>query len=186
MSEGLIQEKGAAIPEFFTEPVELTFKSAELGRPVFEEQEFVRIWIPGDRNSAPVERVNDGHKARWPKQYEAFKAGLETPLEGTPLKQWPPIKRSQVLEFAHFHIHTVEQLAGVNDSHLQHLGMGARELREQARTFLEVAQKGTAPIARMVATIERQADEITVLKRLVEDANARIKALETPHAGAGS
>ena len=145
MADELMQPKGAAIPEFFTEAVKLEFKSQQEGRPIYEEREFVRILMPGDRLSAPVEPVNDDHKARWPKEYAAFKAGIEAPIEGIPLKQWPQVNTSRVKELAHFNIHTVEQMASVSDAHIQNLGMGARELRERAKLFLEVAAKGDRP-----------------------------------------
>lgn len=178
MSEGLMQEKGASIPIFFSEPVENTFRTKQEGRAQYDEVEFVRILIPGDRNTSPVQRVDDEARARWPKEYEAFKAGLEPPLHGMPLTEWPPIKRSQVLEFAHFHIKTVEQLAAVNDAQLQNLGMGARDLREQAKAYLDIAQHGTAPIAKMVEQIEALTAESTRKDNVIADMGARLAALE--------
>lgn len=175
--------KGPAVPEFFMEPEEQTFESKQKGRPIFKDVEKVRIWIPGDTKNCPVEVVNDEHKARWPAQYQAFRDGVEAPLEGTPLQDWPPIKASQIREFAHFHIRTVEDLAGLNDSHLQNLPMGARDLREQAKKFLDVARNGTAPIARMLAETQAKTDENDILKRQLEEANARIKELEGSNAG---
>jgi hypothetical protein len=179
--------KGPAIPAFYVEAQENGFRTKQTGRPQYDDVEMVRIITPGDNKNIPVERVNDEHKARWPKEYEAFKAGIEAPLEGTPLAEWPPISRSQVAEFAHFNIRSVEQLAALGDHHLQNLGMGARELRAQAKTFLEVAEKGTAPIARMLAESQRKDDEIAILKRQLEEAAARIKELEaTPNASAAA
>ena len=67
--------KTPAVPVFFTEAVRMDFKSKQAGRDIFEDREFVRILIPGDRRSAPVEPVGDEHKKRWPREYEAFKAG---------------------------------------------------------------------------------------------------------------
>ena len=183
--------KSPAIPQFFTEAVKLEWKSQQEGRPIFEDREFVRILIPGDRRSMAVEPVRDEHKGRWPKEYEAFKAGLETPLEGTPLGEWPVslMSPARVRELAYFNIRTVEQLSAVNDAQLQNLGMGARELRERARTWLEVARTGAAPLERLISRTEHQAREIERLTRELTQANAEIAALkrkETRHADAAA
>ena len=180
--------KSPAIPQFYVEPMKMEFKSKEAGRPIFEDREYVRIIIPGDRRTQVVEMVNDEHKARWPKHYEAFKAGLEAPSEGTPLKDWPPISRSQVEELAYHHVRTLEQLAGVDDLKLQNLGMGMHHLRAQARLSLEMAAKGTAPLSKLIAENERLNAEVVRLTRELTESNTELRILkdrkEPTHAGA--
>lgn len=178
----------AAIPRFYSKPVEATFRSQQEGRPVFEDRDFVEILIPGDRRSQVHEPVTDEHKQRWPVEWKAFQDGREAPLQGTSLASWPPISRSRVEELAYFNIRTVEQLAALDDGKLQNLGMGARELRGTAQAFLEAAAKGTGPLERMVAenfrlkdenarqaaTIADQAAELVRLRaRLMEMSDAR-------------
>ena len=173
--------KSPAIPQFFTEAVKLEWKSRQEGRPIFEDREFVRIIIPGDRRSMAVEPVGEEHKARWPREYEAFRAGREAPLEGTPLSEWPVSMMSpaRVQELAWFNLRTVEQLAAVNDAQLQTLGMGARELRERARTWLEVAAKGAGPIERLISRNEELTRETVRLARELKAANAELSAHKT-------
>ena len=183
--------KSPAIPQFFTEAVKLEWKSRQEGRPIFEDREFVRILIPGDRRSMAVEPVGEIHKARWPREYEAFRAGREAPLEGTPLSEWPVslMSPARVQELAYFNLRTVEQLAAVNDAQLQSLGMGARELRERARTWLEVAAKGAAPIERLISRNEELTREAERLTRELTTANAELSAIkrkETSHADAAA
>jgi hypothetical protein len=176
--------KSPAIPQFFTEAVKLEWKSRQEGRPIFEDREFVRIIIPGDRRSMAVEPVNEGHQQRWPREYEAFRAGKEAPLEGTPLSEWPVSMMSpaRVQELAYFNLRTVEQLAAVNDAQLQNLGMGSRELRERARTWLEVAAKGAGPIERLIARNEELTRETDRLLRELKAANAELSALKSKEA----
>ena len=181
--------KPPAIPRFKTEAVHLPFRSKEAGRPIYEDREFVEILIPGDRRSMAVEAVSDAHKVRWPKEYAAFRAGQEPPLEGTPLADWPnsSLTRARVEELAYFNIRTVEHLAQVNDAQLANLGMGARALREAAAKFLEVARHGTGPLERLVAENLTLKDENARLERALAEANARPAPpafTETPHAHA--
>lgn len=186
MSETPMQEKGATIPMFYVEPVENTFRSSQEGRPCFDDIEFVKLLIPGDRNNQPVKRVDDEDRARWPKHYEAFKAGLEPPVDGTPLIGWPPINRSQVQELAYFHIKTVEQLAGVHDGQLQNLPMGSRELRSQAITYLEVAEKGTGPLAVLVKRADDAEAQNALLQAQMKEMGDRLQAMEKANAHAAA
>jgi hypothetical protein len=177
--------RAPAIPRFKTEAVHLPYRSKEAGRPIYEDREFVEILIPGDRRSMAVEPVNDEHKARWPKEYEAFRAGKETPLTGTPLADWPnsSLTRARVEELAYFNIRTVEHLAQVNDTQLGNLGMGARALREAARKFLEVSLRGTGPLERLVAENLSLKDENARLAAELADTRLAI-AKENTHAHA--
>jgi hypothetical protein len=172
--------KDTAIPRFKTVPTHMDFASKQAGRPIFEDREFVEIFIPGDRHGMAYEPVNDGHKERWPEAYKAFREGKELPVDGTPLANWPnsALTRSRVEELAYFNIRTVEHLAAVTDTHLANLGMGGRELREAARKFLEVSKTGTAPLERLVNENFRLKDENERLTRELAEANSRAAGLE--------
>ena len=167
--------KSPLVPLFYTEPVHMEFRSKQEGHPIYEDREFVRIFIPGNRGSVAVEPVGDEQKARWPKEYAAFKEGREAPLEGTPLREWPNslMTASKAEELAFFHIKTVEQLAEVNDGQLQHLGMGARQLRETAKKFLEVARTGTAPLERLIAENFKLKDENERLQQQIAEISVK-------------
>lgn len=181
-------------PRFHSKSVQLDFKSREAGRPIFEDQEFVTIVIPGLRTVMLDERVSDEHRTRWPEQYAAFKAGREAPLEGTPLREWPvgAMTASKADELAYFHIRTVEQLAALGDDKLQNLGMGSRELRERARVWLDVAKNGGAALEKMQATIERLSADVARLTSSLTASNSENQRLsvlatqsqERPHDGA--
>lgn len=182
-----------AIPQFYTEAVHQPFRSEQEGRPIFEEREFVKILIPGDRRAMVVEPVNDDHKARWPSEYAAFKAGQEAPIEGTPLTEWAvsSMNKARAEELAYFNIKTVEQLAQVNDNQLQNLGMGARELRERAKTWLEIAQNGSAPIEKLISGLEQAQRDIVRLTADLQTVSTdravlagKLAHKEAQHAGA--
>jgi hypothetical protein len=185
MSDGLPQppsldgqNQRPAIPIFFVEAVQNTFRSEQEGRPHYDDIEMLKLLIPGDKNSSPVKRVDHEDRERYPKQYAAFKAGIEAPTEGTPLAEWPPIQKSQVLEFAHFNIKTVEHLAQIHDGQLQNLPMGSRALREQAKAYLDIAANGTGPIAKMVSQIEDLKTEGELKDSIIADMGKRLAALE--------
>lgn len=126
---------------FYVAPVENKAASKEEGRPIFEDKEYIEIRIPGDRKSAVTRIARQKDIDRFPRHYAAFKNRTSEEVEeiGTPLREWTPIPRSLVEEFAYFNIKTVEQLAGVNDGNVQKAS-GLFEWRQKARDFLERAE----------------------------------------------
>jgi hypothetical protein len=138
-------------------------KSEQEGRPIFDEKEMVEVKIPGDKQFSYVGEVTDVERHRWPEIYAAFKRGEERAASGTPLEHWPnaELNKSRVAELKAQNILSVEELAGISDSTLPKLGIGARELREQARAYIERAKEGagtsklSAEVARLTELVER-------------------------------
>ena len=81
--------KDNATPTFYMGTRENPVKTREMGRPIFDDVEMVRITIPGDRLTNFVDEVSDEHRNRWPDHYAAFKRGELRASTGTPLEHWP-------------------------------------------------------------------------------------------------
>lgn len=152
--------------EFTFEPIEMKFLSEKEGRPIFEDREFVRIIIAGDRNSEVYREATGNDKERFHEVYDRFKRGMEgrDQITGTPLKQWPLMKPSQIRELEGIKIFTVEHLAALSDGQKQQLGMGAHELVASAKAYLESAKDGAAA-AFYAAENERLRGDIEVMKQ---------------------
>ncbi len=165
-----------ALVEFFTEPVQNNFKSEQEGHPVFDEVEKVRIIQPGQKNTEVVERVKAEHRQRWPTQYAQFKEGLEQKADGFPIEEWPPINRALALTLKGLKIHTVEQLASVNDNDLPAIGMGGRALRDKAASYLAAA-KDAKPLAEAIASRERAEEELQLVRRELDEMRAMVEKL---------
>lgn len=147
---------------FYVRPVMNNFKSAEAGRPIFDEVDYVRIIIPGDKNNVVDTKVTEEHKARFEKQFERFKKNQEQAVSGTPLEVWPQMTVGQVAELKAMNIHTVEQLAEVPDNLAQKI-MDSHALRAKAKLFLEAAA-GEAVTTKMSAELEKRDVELAALK----------------------
>ncbi len=152
---------------FHTHPKQSKSKTAEAGRPIFVDTEYVTIMVPGDKTSIVSRPAYDRDKQRFAKQYAAFKNNQDDVLVGTPLEQWPGIKRSQVEEMKYFNIRTVEQLADLSDTHSQQF-MGVNELKKRAQAFLAAAEDNAAN-EKLAAELAIRDDEITALKQAVEE-----------------
>lgn len=177
------KEKDNTFPEFSLEPVPDELASQRQGYPIYRDEERVKIHIPGNSLSVVVERVNDLHKQRWPEHYARFKNGQEMSHEGTPLEMWPAMSsKSQVLFLKHHEIHTIEQMATVSDYNMGKLGMGAGQLRDLAKAFLDAAQRN-AMTASLMGENEKLAVELIDAKNQIRELKDLMTGLQAQLTG---
>jgi hypothetical protein len=175
IDDGLLSGGGPPPPrtsgeavKFYKRAVKDEALSAENGRPVHVDREYITIQIPGDKTNVVDRPVMERDTRAYAQQYAAFKAGDSEQVVGTPLSQWPRISAAQVEDLKFFKVRTVEELAATSDNHLGALGIDGRRLRDEAKAWLEAA-KGTAPIAKLQAQLEARDNELAALKQQMAD-----------------
>lgn len=149
-------------------------KSDAAGHPVHDMVVMAFIRVPGSRDEFST-RIDDKFLAEYGHLYEKWKKTREQPVDGLALELWPPIPKSLVEDWRYFGVRTVQQLAGLNDTEIQKLGMGAREWKKKAETWLKEAQDH-AESQRLASENERQAMEITRLKDQVAELATKLEA----------
>lgn len=174
---GQVQQSGGkTIAVFFTEGIRNEVKSTQLGRPVFDAVEMVRLLIPGDPRNSPVSRVSEEHIARFPGEYKAFRAQEEFSESGTRIDDWSVLTQAQRYSLKAMNLFTVEQIANLSDEQMQNIGMGARQLRDRAKMFLEVSEKGAVP-ERVAAELEAKDKQVAHLTAQVAQLADRLEAV---------
>ena len=156
--------------QFYKKSMKQEDASAEAGRPIFKEFDFVRIMIPGDNLTEIDTYAQESHKQRFPRQWAHYlnqTAGHQD-IVGTPLDQWPQVTRSQAEELRGLKFYTVEAIADCSDQQLQRIGMVAgmspHNFRLKAKAFLNLANDS--------AEVAQRESELQALK----EENAKIKA----------
>lgn len=137
-------------------------KTAEEGREIYKDVEFVTILIPGDKTLTVNRPIMPSDKSRFPLQYQAFKNKQGEVITGTPLSAWPIVTESQRRELEHFNIRTVEHLAEVNDNFASSM-MGIQALKQQAAKYLAAA-KSAAPLVQLQQELATRDNDIAALK----------------------
>ena len=136
--------------EFSVQAKQNRTKSAEAGRPIFEDTLYIKIFQPGNKDSIIHRAATALDKKRFAEILKAYEArSTDEYIEGTLLESWPAITRAQCEELRYMNIRTVEQLANVSDSNAQGF-MGFQTLKQKAKKFLETSEK--------TATAERFAE----------------------------
>lgn len=100
--------------------------------------------------------------------YADWTEGLETPVTGTPIADWPPASPAQVKTLQGLHVRTVEDLAVANEEVLARIGMGGRALKQRAIDWLESA-----------SSTGKVSGELSSLKAANANLLARNEQLET-------
>jgi hypothetical protein len=166
---------GSNHPRFFVDQVQDMVASERAGRPIFRDEERVEIIMPGNPHTRPVARVTEEHKQRWPREYAAFKDGLELAPDGTPLEEWPILKRSQVMELKALGFKTVEHIRDMDDLAIQRIGMGGRRLKDMAAVFLDDADR-VALTNQLAAENQRKDEEIAALRQQISEMGTQMEA----------
>jgi len=160
--------------------------SQKAGRPIFADVEVCDIVFAGNTKTkatfpahetepnATRESIKAGggvvtYAMLYNDQYRAFKAGYAQPTSGTPLAEAPFLAEAKRRELKALNIHTVEALAGLDGNPLKQLGMGGRELKNQAQAYLDAAA-GSADVTSLAA-------ENSTLRQQMEDMRAQMADL---------
>lgn len=170
---------------FYSKPMKNEFESNAKGRPIFQDMDFVKIFVPGDSTSVIDQPAREDHKVRFPIQWAHYqnKHGGDPREIGTPLSQWPRLTPSQCEELRALKFFTVESIAGASDQSLQKIGMLAGmspyAFRDHAVRFLKVAQDDSVTQAAEERAKEAEAKTAELASQLA-DMQAQIAALSAP------
>ena len=163
---------------FYKRPVKQDDASAEAGRPIYKEFDFVHICVAGDTLTEIDTFALESHKQRFPLHWAAYQNKLgadDQGYEGTPLTEWPLVSKSQAEELRAMKFYTVEAVANASDQQLQRIGMAAGmspyAFRDKAKSFLNLATAS--------AETDKREQEINNLKEELakkDEETAKIKA----------
>ncbi len=182
------RNKSLVTPVFKTMAVQNDAKSKKAGRPIFDDVEMVEVRIAGDRHFNPCfpahsfwQRDENGfditYAMRWPDQYRRFKENSSQSASGTPLEELPFITQAKRSELKALSIYTAEALSALDGKNLKTLGIGGRELKDQATAYLNKAA-GSADVVRLAAENADMKAQIETLRQQMLAAQAPVVETE--------
>lgn len=168
-------------------PVENVNLSQQEGRAIFDDVDFVTLHQAGSNNTT-IHKVeewwikleqqlrNGAIPAEWvdeyKKAYAAWSQGEEPVVQGTHLREWAKISRSQAEMWNAVHVRTVEELAAANEETLAAYGMGGRAMKQEAQKWLDSLKDGEVlqeKVEKLTETVQKQEDMINeLLDKLAE------------------
>ena len=168
--------------QFYMGMVEDQEKTEAAGHPVFVDVPFIKIMVPGDKNTMIDTRADERYKQRFSELWRKFQANEAQPQIGMPITQWPAITRGQAEELKYLNITTVEQMAECADA-FAHRIMNFQELKRKAAVYL-AASKDSALATKLGEQLAARDARISVLEAEVAKFSKMFDAKEgTPAFG---
>lgn len=160
----MTDDDNLVVATFRADTIRNEAKSKAAGRPIYDDIEVCELRFPGDTQRVSVFPAHAFHRwkegpdgqeeqtyaQRWNRQYLRFKEGRQQVQEGTPVEELTFLAESKRRELKAMSIHTAETLAALDGNRLKALGMGGREMKDQAQAYLDAAA-GSADVTRLAA-----------------------------------
>lgn len=161
-------------------------RTEELGRRVTKDVDMAFVMQPGSKDQ--VERVAsdwlamlknkvingsaDAYPQKWVDgfhaKYKAWQEGLDAPLNGTSVKEWPVLSPAQAENLISLHILTIEDVAAMTEQAMSAYGMGGREFKQKANDWVrnkdhssqenEILRKQLAELTDRLSKLEKGSD----------------------------
>lgn len=168
-----VEDKNLPVVTFYADAIHDEGASKREGRPIYRDQELVKIQFPADRQRSLIRPAHAEWKKiknqkvtyaeRFPEQYKRFKADEPQMVEGTPLKEAPFLTLAQRASLKALNVYTVEQLASLDGQPLKNIGGGGRAMQQAAVAYLDNA-KGSADVTRLADENEKLRQTIEAMK----------------------
>ena len=161
---------------FYKRAVHNEIKSAQAGRPIYEDMDYVRIQQPGETSQVVDRPTQNADKQRWPVQWQAYAAGKDQVAEGTPLGLLFPRHPSAIAMLQALGIMTVEHLANASATAIASIGMHGQDYANYAQKYIAGATSGAAfhQMQHELEQTKRQNDRLT---KQVDDLQHQMKQM---------
>jgi hypothetical protein len=141
-------------------------------------------WLNQLKSYAKDGRVPPSWHGEYAHAFALWQKGEEIPVNGTPIKTWPPLTPSQRKNILSAGILTIEDLALANDEVRGQIGMGGHGLVQMAQKWLKESKESGATAKALAAalvsvesleqTVKNQAEQLEELrKEMVSRATAK-------------
>ena len=134
----------------------------------------VSAWFDSVEQNVRNGRVPEKHFDLWKESYKRWQSGQEAPVDGTSVKDWSSISPAQCQNLLNAGCRTIEDLAKANDEAMRRLGMGANDLRNKAKAWLQAA-KDHGPLTEEISQLKNQNKQ---LEGTIESLQEQIKRFE--------
>jgi hypothetical protein len=161
--------------KFFSDFIEDREKTAQEGRPIFNEIPSISIRWPGMDET--VRRVEPQDINEYPELWAAYKSGTEPITGGIPLSEWPLISASVVKELSYLGFRSVEQLAQASDEVKRKLGTAGRYVK-MAKDWLDASNSTQFQVVKLQRALDEEKAARESLEEKLEILLQRLEANE--------
>ena len=168
---------------FYDGTIRSEYKSSQEGREVVDDAVYVEISVPGNATLQVIDLAHDGHKARFPLQWQHYlnKHGDAT-MAGTPLDELTFLSPAARENLKALKFYSVEQIANAGDADLMRfgmsLGMQPLTVRDKAIRYLQFADKNSG-FSQLEQKLAQAETEKATMQGMLQEMAERLSALES-------
>ena len=119
----------------------------------------VATWFKQVEANVVSGRVPEKHFHLWKETYKRWLEGQDAPVNGTSVKDWNTLSPAQCKNLIGAGCRTIEDLAQANDEAIRRIGMGAHDLKNKAKAWLQAA-KDHGPLTMEVESLKKENDTL--------------------------
>lgn len=138
-------------------------------------EKVVAEWLPAIRQLSMEGNYPAGWAERIQEMYKIWKATNDTPVVGTPIKNWPAISPAEYKILSAAGVMSIEDLAAANEEFCGRIGMGARRLKQMAIDWVQAASS-SAPLVGQLDALRQSLEVLTEQMKEMKAENAALKA----------
>ena len=161
---------------FYKRPIHNEVLSAQHGRPMYVDMDYVRIQQPGETSQVVDRPTKEDDKRRWPAQWNAYAAGKDQVAEGTPLGLLFPRHPAAIANLQALGIMTVEHLANASATAIAAIGMNGQDYVNYAQKYINGASRG-AQFHQMQHELEQEKRRADRLQHQVSELVTQVQQL---------
>jgi len=139
----------------------------------------IRKNVRGNDKIEVLRPIREEDKREYPFAWQEYQKGEQAAARGTSLTKLPGIDPPTLRLLQAKNIFTIEDMTLVNDSNLQNLGLGAREMRKKAFEYLE-SHKSLEEAGALRELVAKQSADLARAMALIEKQNEALEKLSTP------
>jgi hypothetical protein len=135
----------------------------------------VQEWFAHLENEVGADRFPSSWLSAYRDAYDRWSKGQGEEFDGTAIKSWPVVSPTQVKMLQSLNVHTVEDLASLNEEGILRIGMGGRSLKQKAIDWLE-SSRDNGKVAMQLEELRGKLDAVLTRNAALEERNAALEA----------
>jgi hypothetical protein len=112
------------------------------------------------------------------RQYSVWKEKGDVPLDGFPVVEWNMISPAQQRSLIDAGINTVERVAEMNEEAMEVVGMGARDIKKKAETWINAGVESAQATARILNLEQEKEQDRTYFEQKIAELEAKMLEME--------
>lgn len=135
-------------------------------------------WIKNLRERHHNMQISENYLKYCERSLKQWQENHTVTIDGTPIETWSGLNKLEVERLKSINIHSIEALAEMTEDAMQAYGLGARGLKDRAKSYLSTPrdhEKAAEMLAAMEVKSKAQDEQLAVMQETIKNLQAELK-----------